>query len=36
MYELHVVLPESKYQKNILLQMDEQQLLLKKSIDQNF
>jgi len=36
MYELSVVLPESKHHKNILLQMDEQQLLLKKIIDQNF
>jgi hypothetical protein len=33
---LSVVLPESKHHKNILLQMDEQQLLLKKIIDQNF
>jgi transposase len=36
MYELGVVLPESKHYKKILLQMDEQQLLLKKIIDQNF
>ena len=36
MYQLNILLPESKHQKNILLKMDENQLLLKKIIDQNF
>lgn len=36
MYQLNIQLPESKYQKNILLKMDEHQLLLKNIIDQNY
>ena len=36
MYELNVVLPESKQQINILLKMDSNQALLKNIIDKNF
>lgn len=35
MYQLHVIMPESKTEKNILLNMDEQQQLLTKVIAEN-
>ena len=36
MYQLNVVLPESKKKQNILLKMDEEQNMLTKIIAQNF
>ena len=36
MYEITVTLPQSQHTKNILLKLDDNQILLKKIIDENF